>query len=91
MLILSTLMVVIATYIRPISYYLGIYLAGGIIYALYRTNIKKAIAHALILLLVFHSLLGLWHYRNYLRAGDADFSVIEHREEVTVVSKVEDP
>ncbi len=77
MLILSTLMVVIATYIRPISYYLGICLAGGIIYALYRTNIKKAIVHALILLLVFHSLLGLWHYRNYLRAGDADFSVID--------------
>ena len=38
-LILSILMLVIATYIRPVSYYLGVYLAGGIICALFRRDV----------------------------------------------------
>ena len=78
LLISSTLILIIATYIRPVSYYLGICLAGGIIYFLFRINLKKAIAHALILLLVFYSLVGVWQYRNYLRSGNADFTTIDN-------------
>ncbi|MEA3305731.1 MAG: glycosyltransferase family 39 protein [Candidatus Omnitrophota bacterium] len=79
-LIRAVLMLVIATYIRPVSYYLGICLAGGIIYVLFRRDSKKAIAGALVFLLVFYSLLGLWHYRNYVRTGDADFTVIDNQD-----------
>ena len=63
-LLYSVLILAIATYIKPVSYYLGICLAAGVIYVLFRKNLKKAIAHALILLFVFYSLLGVWHYRN---------------------------
>ncbi len=77
LLVLSILMLVIATYIRPISYYLGICLAGGVIYFFYRIDIKKAIAHALIILMIFYSFLGLWHYRNYVRTGDGNFTVVD--------------
>jgi len=77
LLIFSALALVIATFIRPISYYLGVCLACGVFYVLFRKNIKKAVAHILILLLVFHVPLGLWQYRNYLRTGNADFSTID--------------
>jgi hypothetical protein len=77
-LVTSTLALVIATYIRPVSYYLGICLAAGIIYILFRISLKKAILHAFVLLFIFYSSLGLWHYRNYLRTGNADFTVIDN-------------
>ena len=76
-LLLATVILVIATYVRPVSYYLGICLAGGIIFALSRIDKKKAIVHALILLLVFYSLIGLWNYRNYTKSGNADFTTID--------------
>lgn len=78
-LISSALILAIATYIKPTSYYLGICLAVGIVYVLLRINIKKAIVHVLTLLLVFYSVLGLWHCRNYVRTGRADFTVIDNR------------
>ncbi len=76
-LLLSVITVAIATYIRPISYYFGICLAIGILYVLLRTDFKKAIAHALILLITFYSILGLWHYRNYLLTGNTHFTTID--------------
>jgi hypothetical protein len=77
-LIFSVLTLAIATFIRPVSYYLGVCLAAGISYVLFKTDIKKAILHALILLLIFYSTLGLWNYRNYLRSGRADFTTIDN-------------
>lgn len=79
-LVYSALTLAIATYIKPVSYYLGICLAAGVIYVLFRKDFRKAVAHGLILLLLFYSLLGIWHYRNYLRTGDADFTVIDNRD-----------
>jgi len=77
-LISSALMLVMATYIRPVSYYLGICLAGGIAYWLFRIDYKKAMAHGLIFLLIFYAFLGPWHYRNYIRTGNADFTIIDN-------------
>lgn len=77
-LVLSVLIFVIATYIRPINYYLGLCLGAGIIYALFRVNPKKAITHALMFLLLFYASLGLWQYRNYIRTGDPDFTTIDN-------------
>lgn len=76
--ILSALVLAAATYIRPISYYLGLCIAAGIVYAFFRTDFKKAAGHALVFLLVFYSCLGIWNYRNYVRTGSADFSSIDN-------------
>lgn len=77
-LTLSALILAAATYIRPTSYYLGICLACGILYAFLRIDIKKGIIHALIMLLIFYSILGLWHYRNYVRVENPDFTIIDN-------------
>ncbi len=79
-LIFSALVLAIATYIRPVSYYLGIFLAAGVVYALFRKDPKKAFIHAFTLLIVFHAVLGIWHYRNYVRTGNADFTVIDNHD-----------
>lgn len=80
LLLLSVIVLALATYIRPVSYYLGIFLPAGVLYSLFRHDLKKAVIHALSVLVVFYSLLGIWHYRNYLRTGNADFTVIDDRD-----------
>ncbi|MBN1872351.1 MAG: glycosyltransferase family 39 protein [Candidatus Omnitrophica bacterium] len=80
LLLSLTVTIVAATYIRPVSYYIGIFLAGGIVYALYRPSLTRALVHGLTLLLVFYSLLGVWHYRNFSATGNADFTVIDNRD-----------
>jgi len=75
-LIFSAAALVAATYIRPISYYLGFCMAAGLLFSLPAVNFKKAIAHCLIFLIAFYSLTGIWNYRNYIRTGDAEFSII---------------
>ena len=79
-LFLSTSILALATYIRPVSYYLGICLAAGVVYALFRSDLKKALLHGLILLTLFFSIIGPWHYRNYARTGNADFTVIDDQD-----------
>ena len=73
-LLFSALILVLATYVRPISYYLG--LASGIflIYLSIRTKIKKIIIHILVFLTIAYSLLGLWQFRNYKLSGKNVFS-----------------
>ncbi len=80
MLMLSAVTLVIATYIRPVSYYLGVCIAFGIFFAFFRPNAKKAIAHGLIFFMVFYSLIGLWQYRNYIRTGNNDFTIIDNQD-----------
>lgn len=72
----SAALLVAATYIRPISYYLGICIAAGVLFSLISSDFKKAAAHCLIFFMVFYSLTGIWSYRNYIRAGVAEFSTI---------------
>jgi hypothetical protein len=76
MLISSAVVLVAATYIRPISYYLGFCMAAGVLFSLFGTDLKKAIAHCLIFLIAFYSLVGIWNYRNYIRTGNAEFSTV---------------
>lgn len=75
-LISSAALLVCGTYIRPISYYLGLCIAGGIFFSLIAADFKKAIAHCLIFLMIFYGLTGIWSYRNYIRTGTAEFSPI---------------
>lgn len=75
-LISSAIVLVTATYIRPISYYLGFCIAAGLFFSFSGASFKKAIAHSLIFLMLFYSLVGIWNYRNYIRTGSAEFSII---------------
>ena len=71
--ILSALILAVTTYVRPVSYYLGFFIALFIIYANGRQNFKKAFAHAMIFVLIVYSLLGIWQVRNYMRCHDTGF------------------
>jgi hypothetical protein len=73
----AALLLVVGTYVRPISYYLGIALAVFILYAGGRVGaFKKAFAHALIFFVVVYSLLGFWEYRNYRLTGSKTFASV---------------
>lgn len=76
-LMLSALTLAAATYVRPISYYLGFVIAVFIIYVNGRENIKKALLHTLIFILIVYSLIGIWQVRNYVRFHEFTFSSIE--------------
>ena len=76
-LLSSALLLAFATYVRPISYYLGFAVAVFIVYALRKDGLKKALSHALILLLIVYSLIGAWQFRNYARCESAAFSSLE--------------
>ena len=65
LIILSSLAMVMATYTRPISYYLGGTVAIFIIYANVLKNFKKVFRQALIFLVIVYGLIGLWQIRNY--------------------------
>lgn len=76
LLIPAALLLVAATYTRPVSYYLGIAVTLFIIYANLRIkNIKKAVTHALIFLILVYSLFGLWESRNHKLTGTRMFSI----------------
>lgn len=75
--VLSALTLALATYVRPISYYLGIIMALFIIYANIRDNFKKAVFHSLIFLAIVYSLLGIWQIRNYMHFSRYTFASIK--------------
>ena len=72
-IILSALILAFATYVRPVSYYLGFAITLFIIYANRKQGFKKAFAHAIIFGLIVYSLLGIWQIRNYIRCHDVAF------------------
>ena len=76
-LILSAIVLAAATYVRPITYYLGFIIPFLIIYVKRRENFRKYIGHALIFVVVVYSLLGIWQVRNYVRCHDAGFCSAE--------------
>ena len=74
--ILSALTLVAATYVRPVSYYLGAAIAIFVIYANFRVSFKRAFIHALIFLVIVYGALGAWQIRNYKRFGQGTFSSV---------------
>ncbi len=64
-LLWTALALVAATYVKPISYYLGFFLALFMFVKLSRTNLKKFLGHTLFFLLIVYVCLGIWQYRNY--------------------------
>lgn len=75
-IVLSALFVAIATYVRPIGYYLGLAMGIFLIYILIRTRLKKVIIHALIFLTITYGLIGLWHLRNYRVCHEKSFTTM---------------
>lgn len=78
LIILSALVLVVTTYVRPISYFLGIGVAIFIIYANSLRNFKKTLVHAAVFLIIIYSFLGIWQIRNFKRAGTILFSTVGH-------------
>ncbi|MDO8579884.1 MAG: glycosyltransferase family 39 protein [Candidatus Omnitrophota bacterium] len=75
-LVWASLLLVMATYVRPVSYYLPIIATGFILYALIREKPKAALTHAMIFLIIVYSSIGLWIWRNYHNSGRAAFTNI---------------
>jgi len=76
LLVLSAILLATATYVRPISYYLGGALAIFIVYVNIPNKFKKAILHAILFLAVAYGLLGVWQLRNYIHFHQNTFSSI---------------
>lgn len=77
LIVFSALALVIATYTRPITYYLGALMALFIIYANIRAGgLKKAVIHALVFFVLVYGFLGVWQARNYRKYREFSFSSI---------------
>jgi hypothetical protein len=75
-LLLSSVMLVLASYVRPGCYFLGIIMTFFIIYANAPKDTKKTLQHALFFIFITYSSLGVWQLRNYQVAGVPVFSSI---------------
>lgn len=75
--IISAFMLAMATYVRPISYYLGFMITFFIIYVNRKEGLKKVFAHALIFVLIVYGLLGIWQIRNHIRCHSFVFSSVQ--------------
>jgi 4-amino-4-deoxy-L-arabinose transferase-like glycosyltransferase len=76
LILLSAILLAAATYVRPISYYLGGALAAFIVYVNVPDKLKKAILHATLFLAVTYGLLGIWQLRNYIHFHQNTFASI---------------
>jgi hypothetical protein len=75
-IIISALILAMATYVRPVSYYLGVAIVIFIVCAKIPGNFRKTLTHALIFLVIVYGLLGAWQIRNYRRSGTTAFATI---------------
>ncbi len=70
----SALLLVLATFVRPISYFLGIAVAVFVLYANPSGSLWKSMAQAIVFLFITYSILGAWQVRNYQRTGSSSFA-----------------
>ncbi|MCX5695246.1 MAG: glycosyltransferase family 39 protein [Candidatus Omnitrophica bacterium] len=75
-ILLSSWLLAMATYTRPISYFLGGATAIFIVYANVLKNFKRVFTQALIFLVIVYSLIGLWQIRNYRCCGEKFITTI---------------
>jgi len=75
-LLAGALLLVAATYVRPISYYLGAVIAIFMLYANPPRNRKRVFLHVLIFFVIVYGLLALWQIRNARCCGETDFATI---------------
>ncbi|MDD5618704.1 MAG: glycosyltransferase family 39 protein [Candidatus Omnitrophica bacterium] len=75
-IILSAIFVTMATYVRPVSYFLGIAVGIFMLYLFIRTRSKRVMLHAFIFLIIVYSFIGLWHLRNSRITGRKTFTTM---------------
>ncbi len=75
-LILSSLLLVCAIYVRPVAYYLPGFLVFFLLFNNFKASWKRNIIYALAFLITCYSLIGLWHLRNHARVNRFVFSDI---------------
>lgn len=73
----SALILGAATYVRPISYYLGFAGFLFILYANMYKNYRKYLIHTFIFIAIVYSITGLWQVRNYIRCHNTAFCSAE--------------
>lgn len=72
----ACLLLVLCTYIRPVTYYLGAATALFLVGTAGQGRWKQAAKAAVIFYLVFYGLVGIWQWRNYKQARTSEFSTI---------------
>jgi hypothetical protein len=70
---MSALILAVATYVRPVSCYLGFAVFFFILYANIGKVFWKYLKHAVIFIVIVYSIIGLWQVRNYVRLHDFSF------------------
>jgi len=75
-LCLSALILAMATFVRPISFYLALPLGLLFFFSKENISLKKNLTHALIFLILVYGPLGMWQARNYHQTGRFFFSSI---------------
>jgi 4-amino-4-deoxy-L-arabinose transferase-like glycosyltransferase len=73
-LMCAAFFLVAATYVRPVSYYLGIFTAGFLLYLFAPKNFWRTLRDAFVFLLIVHTLFFAWQARNHKRIGDWYFT-----------------
>jgi len=73
----SGILLALATYVRPVSYYFCLAAAIFIVYAAIRERFWKGILYAGIFLLVSFGIIYIWQYRNYLHFHRFVFTSIQ--------------
>ncbi|HLF18862.1 MAG TPA: glycosyltransferase family 39 protein [Candidatus Omnitrophota bacterium] len=75
-LVVSAVILAAATYIKPVTYYLALFLAVFIALRALRSTRKMFVVHGILFMAIVYVLLGVWQYRNYQIVNDARFSSI---------------
>lgn len=73
-IIISSLSLALATYVRPISYYLGFAVFFFMLYANKGKDFMRYLKHAIIFIALVYSIIGVWQIRNHVRLHDFNFS-----------------
>lgn len=63
---LSAILLALAVYVRPVSYYFCLAMAIFIVYANIRGKFWQGVFHALIFLIIAYGIIGIWLLRNYV-------------------------
>jgi hypothetical protein len=71
----------VSVYIRPVGYFLGVAIAGFVLYLWGMKKILIGMAHAMVVLVLVYGFLGIWQYHNlktHREYSQFTFSIIDH-------------
>jgi 4-amino-4-deoxy-L-arabinose transferase-like glycosyltransferase len=77
-LVAAALFLVVSVYIRPVGYFLGITIAGFVLYLWGIKKVFTGMVHAMVVLILVYGFLGIWQYHNLKVHGVFTFSDINN-------------